>query len=329
MMIPTSLPMTRAFATDVFLSNSFLEPAADSVSQQYADAGEGGVRGRTLVGVSILGASFINACWPLAALLVRWPGSIGIWRALALAACVLAPMGVLMSYSRGPILGSVLIILAAFFIGLRYIRRGIIFPVAVGVLVVLFVGVGSQIFFFDRLTNRTAAMFEEPLENERETERVLAYVEPFEHVAENPRFLFFGEGIATRYSGSNRRAEQEGKATHAVFAMAYYAYGMLAAFLYMSLLFRALFHVGQKAIFEQRTLPGFLSQPLLLCLIALLPWVAFGHAAVSTPRGAMLFFLIFGLVTSLAHFQKPRRSRGRHPTMRNSQRARRRHLAFG
>lgn len=307
LMILMSLPMTRVQVTDLVFSNRFLEPAASSVTEKYTRL-EDGARGRTLVGVSILGATFINAAWPLAALMLRWPWPTGIWRAIAATACLIAPMGVLMSYSRGPIVGTVLILLAVIFLGLRRLSPGIIRPIAFGIGLIMIVGVGSQIFFFDRVVNRFAATIEDPT-GEGSYERTLGYVEPFWHVIEHPRFLFLGEGNTVRYTEVDIRPEQVGKATHSLFAISYYSYGMIAAFLYMILLFRALSYATALAVKRRGTPVGFFAQPLVLSMVALLPWAAFGHAAVSAPRGAMLLFLILGLISALAHFKVPAQKR--------------------
>jgi uncharacterized membrane protein (DUF485 family) len=40
-----------------------------------------------------------------------------------------------------------------------------------------------------------------------------------------------------------------------------------------------------------------LTRILFVVLIGFSSWFAFGHAAVSQPRGAMLMFFVFGLVT--------------------------------
>jgi len=304
LMILTSLPMTRGAVSDIVFSQRFLEPATPEVQGAFGET-ETGIRGRTLVGVSILGATFINVAWPLAALLLLWPWRIDPpWRSLALVACLLAPMGVLLSYSRGPILGSVLIVLCALLFGLRFVRRGVLVPVLVGTVLVLSVGVTSQIFFFDRLTNRSTAIFDAPFADERESERILAYIEPFRHLVTTPRFLVFGEGIAIRYAETQATPEQAGKATHAVFAMAYYSYGMIAAVLYIVLLVRAL--ALAATLSRQRAAAVVpISQSVFLSLVALVPWLAFGHAAVSTPRGAMLFFFVLGLTSALVHICAP------------------------
>lgn len=71
LMILTSLPMTRQSTILMVFSHPFLEPAADLVMRSYLLEldGEAGARGRTLVGVSILGASFAAVSWPLVAYL--------------------------------------------------------------------------------------------------------------------------------------------------------------------------------------------------------------------------------------------------------------------
>ncbi|MEM9341980.1 MAG: O-antigen ligase family protein [Pseudomonadota bacterium] len=306
LMILTSLPMTRAQVSDLIFSQRFLEPAADSVSGILADSPDRGVRGRTLIGVSIIGASFINACWPLAALLLRWPGHISIWRNVALIASILAPLGVLFSYSRGPILASALIVVAAILLNLRHVRRGIVLPVLVGITIVGSVGIGSQLFYFERLENSFQAIFDNPQHQQSESERLLAYSEPLGHVLNHPSFVLFGEGVAVRYSGATSRSDQYGQATHSVFAVAYYSYGLIAAVLYISLILRSLMHSGHIAISYHRTFNGFIAQAVFLSILALTPWTLLGHAPVSTPRGAMLFFLIIGLATTLTRITVPK-----------------------
>lgn len=301
MMILTSLPQTRDFIAGFILNNTFLDPAGQRVAESYLDRGDSGVRGRTLVGVSILGASFINMSWPLAALLYSWPGPVGRWRTVAMVACFLAPMGVLMSYSRGPILGTILIILFVVFLGLRRIKKGIMLPVGFGILLVLMVGVNSEIFFFDRLTNRTAAVFDNPLADERESERLLSYIEPFEHLAEHPIFLVAGQGIAIN-SSNKVVPEVAGKANHALFAISYYANGMVAALLHMFLLISAFFYALKHVKGRRSGIGQYFSHALLACVIGMAPWAIFGHAMVSQPRGAMMFYFIFGLLTCLRHF---------------------------
>lgn len=301
LMILTSIPQTREPVAALILNNNFLDPAGTRISRFYIDTGDSGIRGRTLVGVSIMGASFINMIWPLVAILYVWRQPIGKWRNIAMIACFLAPMGVLMSYSRGPIIGSILIILATLLLGLHLIRKGVLRPLIAGVVVVLLVGVDSNAFFFDRLVNRTNAVLNNPFEDDRESERILAYVEPFEHVVERPEFLLLGQGNAIHRS-RNVVPEMAGKASHALFAVAYYSHGMIAAFLYMGLLISMFYYTMRHMRFRQSGEGLYLSQALFASTLGLLPWALFGHAMVSTPRGAMMLFFLLGLMTTLRHF---------------------------
>ncbi|MCG8440318.1 MAG: hypothetical protein MI723_00775, partial [Caulobacterales bacterium] len=75
LMIATSLPITRGWVVSLVFSNPILEPAFDQVQSRTEEV-EGGMRGRSLVGVSILSGAFINIAWPLASLLFRWPFKI-------------------------------------------------------------------------------------------------------------------------------------------------------------------------------------------------------------------------------------------------------------
>ncbi|SLN59088.1 hypothetical protein ROA7450_03050 [Roseovarius albus] len=302
MMILTSLPMTRGFVTNFVLDNNFLDPASERVAEKYLSKGDSGVRGRTLVGVSILGATFINLMWPLAALLI-W-GKIHVsrfWKNLALVACALAPLGVLMSYSRGPIAGMILIILGAIFLRAPAVRKGILIPVLIGFVLVGSVGIKSEVFFFERITNRTAAIFDDPFEDERESERILAYVDPFYHAAEHPMFIFAGEGNAINRSW-NVHAQVSGRANHALFASSYYSGGLISSFVYMFLMLNGFYFAYWHLRRRRWTASSGYSQALFLSMVGLVPWVLFGHAMVSTARGAMMFFFIFGLLSTLRKF---------------------------
>lgn len=301
LMVLTSLPFTRGPVVSSILSNTFLEPAADSVTRRF-DGSEGAMRGRSLVGVSILSGAFINILWPLGILLYLWPREIGRWRQVAMIACFIAPFGVLMSYSRGAILGMFLVTVISCFMASKQIRNRVLAATLVFGGVVLVVGPESEAFFFDRLERRLHATINAPYEDEREWERILAYVEPFEHLIENPSYLVIGEGNSIGRVGV--RAEQVGKATHAVFAKAYYVYGMVAAFLYVFLLIGGLREAARQARLRRRSrgIDSVISQAIFASMVGLVPWFVFGHAAVSAPRGAMIMMFLFGLLVALRHF---------------------------
>ncbi len=305
LMIMTSLPFTRSIVMSVIFSNLYLEPAAEQAMRSiltmsyFADVG---VRGRSLVGVSILSGAFINTMWPLIALLYRWPGQIGLWKMLALAGSLLAPLGVVLSYSRGAVLGLFLVVGGVLFFGSGRTRQGVIVAVLVSVSIFSFFGWGSKLFFFERLEERTVAMIENPYEDVRETERLFAYSEPFEHVIDQPQFLVMGEGVSIHKAGGP--SQQGGKATHAAFAKAHYSYGMIAAFLYVLLVIKGFSYVRWQIKLRKRSggIASLYSQALFASLLGMLPWFVFGHAAISQPRGAMLFFFLFGLIASLKNF---------------------------
>ena len=298
LMIFTSLPFTRGIATGTVFSWSFLEPAAEQTVRMYADTADP-MRGRSLVGVSILSGAFLNVCWPMAAMLYRWQGKISIaWRKAALASMSLVPIGIVMSYSRGAVLGLLLVIMGALFVGAEQARKGIFVGAMAALVLFSAVGWDSEIFFFDRLENRTQAMLENPYEDERETARLFAYIHPFFHAAKNPEFFVFGRG-QTYYNGY-------GIADHAVFAKAYVAYGLIAAFLYLFLVFRVFLLLWGKArrLFKPDPFVQRFAQAIMISMLGMFPWILFGHAAVSSPRGAMLLFLVVGLAASLKNFEQ-------------------------
>ena len=146
-------------------------------------------------------------------------------------------------------------------------------------------------------------MLSNPYDNVREWERIQAYSQPFKHVLENPVFLFFGEGTSIGKTGV--QTEQAGQATHAAFAQAYYSYGMIAASTYV-LMAIAVFRYLLYQITRKRP-PGMVTplyyQSLFAGFLGMLCWFVFGHAAVSTPRGAMLLFLFLGLIASLKNVE--------------------------
>jgi len=296
LMIMTSVPFTRGIATSYVFSWSFLEPAAETTLRIYSDTDDP-MRGRSLVGVSILSGAFLNIGWPMAALLYQWRGRVQqVWKKGALISMLLTPIGIVMSYSRGAVLGLFFVVMGALLLGAEQARRGILIGAIGAVALFGFVGWDSELFFFERLENRTQAMLENPYQDERETARLFAYVDPFFHLQQHPEFLIFGRGQTYgRY----------GIADHAVFAKAYVAYGMMAAFLYMFLVVRAFSFLWGRAVQQVGRDPFArrFAQTLLVSMLGMLPWLTFGHAAVSSPRGAMMLFLVLGLVASLRNFE--------------------------
>ena len=124
------------------------------------------------------------------------------------------------------------------------------------------------------------------------------------HLLNNPSYLYVGEGFARQKVDNIELSEDNDvkgeRADHAVFAKAYYAYGMITS---VSLVFLYLFLVHYSLKFIRRTpnnnlFSSKLHRLLFVVLLGFSSWFAFGHAAVSQPRGAMLMFFVFGLVAS-------------------------------
>lgn len=302
LMVLSSLPGARGLVASTVFSISFLEPAV-SAAEKYGQFAQYSTRGRSLVGVSILSGAFINTFWPLIALHVRTPENGRKWRLLAFAVCMLAPFGIVMSYSRGAILGLILVVAGLLVFGSSRVRRGVFGAVICATLVFSAIGWDSELFYFERVTTRTDAMLNNPYEDVRETERLYAYSEPFEHLFENPVFLIFGEG--TSIGKTSAIPQQAGQATHAVFASAYYCYGMVAALTYLLMAISIVLHLWRntRRTWDSGMITALYYQALFAGSLGLLSWFMLGHAAVSTPRGAMLLFLLLGIISALRNVE--------------------------
>jgi hypothetical protein len=303
LLITSSLPMTRGFST-LILSNPILTPNAVSLSTNILEAGDSGIRGSSLIGVSILSGAFLNVIWPLLFLLFTFYKPKGILKYVLYIILALVPVGVIMTYSRGAILALILVL-----IGIVFFQKGKYRSIVLGLLFVgyvsfSFIGFDSKYFFFDRIVDRTQAALNNPYDDERESERINAYVQPFEHILNNPIYFFIGEGFAREkvantevFEGNNQRGD---RADHAVFAKAYYAYGMITS---LMLVLLYLFLMNYTFKFVRKTpnnnlFSSKLTRLLLIVLLGFSSWFSFGHAAVSNPRGTMLMFFVFGLVVS-------------------------------
>lgn len=300
LIIISSLPPTRWLAELVF-SISFLELSEASFFSRGVEEQTSGARGRSLVGVSILSANFIIVAWPFAALAAFLAKSTPI-RVLSTLACFLAPVAVVMSYSRGPILGIIVVVVAAAFIASQRIRKGLIRPVVIAISIFAVVGIGSSYFMFDRIERRVQAALTDPTGDEAEYERISSYTEPFEHVQSNPMFLFIGEGYGV--VRLDQASERVGMATHSAFSQIYYSRGLLAVFLYLAAYWISIFAALKVS---RMTLIGpdrMLAQAAACSLIGMIPWLAFSKGAIATQRGTMLMLLIFAMTTAVSSVKK-------------------------
>lgn len=303
LLITSSLPMTRGVSM-IVLSNSILTPNGSSLASSLIESGEYGIRGTSLIGVSILSGAFLNVIWPLLFLLLNFFKPKGILKYLLLITIVLVPVGVIMTYSRGAILALSLVAIGIVLFQKGKYRSIVLALLVGGYLSFSLIGFDSKYFFFERLVNRTNAALNNPYDDERESERINAYLQPFSHLLNNPSYLYVGEGFARQKVDNIELSEDNDvkgeRADHAVFAKAYYAYGMITS---VSLVFLYLFLVHYSLKFIRRTpnnnlFSSKLHRLLFVVLLGFSSWFAFGHAAVSQPRGAMLMFFVFGLVAS-------------------------------
>ena len=303
LLVLSSLPGTRSISLLV-LSNPYLEPNALSVSRHLMEQGNVGIRGASLVGVSILSGSYLNVIWPLLFLLRRSYEQKVLEKYLLNITIVVMFFGLLFTYSRGVILGAFLIIIMI--IIQRDVRyRGVLISMVIlAYSLISYIGVDSRFFYFDRIVERTEAVLDNPYDDERETERILAYVQPWPHLLNNPSYLLIGEGWARHkisgvkaIEGNEVRGE---RADHALFAAAYYSYGLFGAILLLYFYFNTIQLTVrmQKASRARSSFVYQLSKTLFLVLLGMSTWIAFDHGAISSPRGAMLMFFVFGLVAS-------------------------------
>lgn len=304
LMIMTSLPITRGMVSWIFGIDQ-LTPVGERFFDAHA-ATNRGVRGQSLVGYNIISAWFVVLIWPMAIALLRSERRGGLWHKIALTASILAPFGILFSYSRGAILGMVLVIAALLIFGEGRLKSQIAVALTIVVGVIGFVGLDSNLFFFERLERRTRATLEAPLQSEMESERFRSYVDPFVIAADNPMVILAGEGLtkgrAQRRgyldSSTNSLFRIEGNpADHSVFGKATLTYGMAAAFCYLSLFAFSLLNVFHEAriALRQTGLARTFPQLAFASAFGIAAWVAFDKGIIIQPRGAMMFFLVMAL----------------------------------
>jgi len=298
LLIFTSIPATRGFLENNLFKFSFLEPATQGLLNKWDGSVDKAIRGRSLVGVSIMSGYFIGFCWPLVLFLKNFPASFlnsfKINNTIVLGVLLLI-ISIVMTYSRGPLLGLAIAVLY-----LIYANKNNFRLVVLGFGMVLFsafyfIGFESEMFFFSRIVNSSEVAVSGSSEFGRsETERLNAYVEPFEKLIDHPELFLLGTGFGGEvYSDLGN----ENLADHAVFAKAIYGYGLIASLLYFVILGYSL-QFTYKLTREKNNPLGYkLSKTLLLSILGIIPWFLFGHAIVSQVRGATLFYFLIALVS--------------------------------
>ncbi len=297
-LILSSIPPTRNLAKNYLFSIKFLEPASDTVLNTY-EKYSGALRGQSYVGVSILSGAFLNCIWPLI-LYLRRPGLLeGKTKILLQVVSFLIPIAVIMTYSRGAIMGLAFVIFGLLLFNVARFRNNLLILIGLSIMGFLYIGLDSNYFYFRRLEQSTTRVIDKPIEDRNETERLYAYIEPFTHIIDNPENIFFGHGfsrVKLDRRGSRYGLEGKNNADHAVFGKAYFAYGMTSAFIYVFILFSAIYLSWHNTSKKYNPFGYQFSRVLFASLLGFIPWFVFGHAAVSTPRGAMLFFLLIALI---------------------------------
>ncbi len=307
----TSLPPTRAWVLKMVFNIPFIVPRSGSIeSGMTRHAADAAIRGRSLLGATNMTGGFLSALFPLSIVAIHFFKNESFWKRVAWIACIVTPLGALATYSRGTWLGIGAIIFLFGVVGLAGGRR-IFVPVALLVfLIISVIEIPSQFLFFERIQRSTERALNHEEHDVAETERFHSFTEPFDYLAYNSSYLLFGEGsvggklrgrglIQSVNQRQNRYKSEDGDlATHSAFSMAFYNFGLIAAFAHVGIMFFAYRLIIRNIrltsnLYSEHKI---LWQALLGCWVGLTPWWLFGHAATSIPRGSMFFFCMVALL---------------------------------
>jgi hypothetical protein len=306
-----SLPATRPLVVSTVFSFAPICPeSAMLVNRTGFYAVDAGIRGRSLLGASTFTSGVLGGVWPLMLLARSWLAPARVWRRLASVACVLVPVAILMTYGRTAWL--TVIVVSAVLLAFRQTggRRTVIVLVAGVALVLQLLGWRSDLFMIDRVVTTTRQALEAPTVGRAERERFLSYVEPFSHLVENPSWVVAGTGrsserLARRGSlGADLLVDERGRATHSAFGITYYCFGFMAALCQIGFVVFGLLYLFRHASQTSVPMAVLLWQVLFASWSGMSVWWLFGHGIAGEPRGAMVFFLVFGLVFSARAVQQ-------------------------
>ena len=288
-----SLPFTR----NLVVNSVFAIKALNPIDMTWTLENSATIRGNTLIGTSTFSSGVMAILWPLLFMGgVLFKGNF-FWKKVNLGAIFVVPIGILATYGRSAWASVILVVASILVWGGKSGKSVVLLWLLIIGLVVVKIGLESNIFMVDRVVESTKIAVENPLDRSNERERFMAYVEPFQHVLKYPSFLLMGSGAANRKFGGDDFGE-ESAASHAVSGMAYMAYGVGGAvcqILLMIFSFKLVFLRFRKA---KRYAPAtvWMWQALLAAWFGLLPWWLFGHGIVTQPRGAMVFFMFLGII---------------------------------
>jgi hypothetical protein len=302
-----SLGPTRSLVVSTLFTKTFLNPGWWKLLDQIAifGAGEAAMRGRSLIGAATMTAGFLSMTWPLAFILFWRLRSDWLWKNIALATVILGPIGVLMTYGRGAwVMTGVIVFLIAIF-GLASGRRILLIAVAGMGLAATQFNVDRDLFYFEHIEKKSRSAIDNPFEDASVTERLLSFVQPFNHVADNPSWIVAGAGrtgnrIARTGGLEEQLYDEGGLATHSGFAMSYYSFGVAAAIcqlLFIVLGFRFILS-RVRAVPKQDKQEAIVWQALLMSWSCYALWWGSGHGMVGEPRGVMLSFFLMSLLVT-------------------------------
>lgn len=300
-----SIGPLRPLLISTIYSSSILNPGWQELIEavRIFGAGEAAMRGRSLVGAATLTAGFLATTWPLSFLAYKRFENTILWKRVALATTIIAPVGILMTYGRGAwlMVASVVILISVF--GLASARKILLLSVAGGVIMFTQFNINSDLFYMERLISASQDTIDNPFADVSTAERLLSYIEPIAHLAENPIWLFVGAGrTGDRGSTSGGMSEplydEGGRATHSAFAMAYYSFGFIATVCQVLLIITGFVFIFSRMRISRRVSKDqqLVWQALFMSWTTFTLWWGSGHGMVGQPRGAMLMFFMVGLL---------------------------------
>jgi len=307
-----SLAPTRSLIMNTVFSYDFLCPGSESLAwHNLALSGvAAAMRGRSLIGAATMTTGFLGVMWPLAFLACKWPGLDRRWKIIALLASIVAPFAVLMTYGRTAWLIVALIGTMIAIFGFTGGRRNILIAAIGCMLLIHQYGLHSDHFMIDRIMKSTQRTLNQPFEDKGTTERLQSFTEPFAHLWENPFWLIMGAGrtgqrMSRRGDIAAQLFDESGLATHSAFAMAYYSFGLPAAICQVLLILFGFRLILQRlrSLEKPNQEHVLIWQSLLMAWCGMALWWLSGHAIVGEPRGAMLFFFMYGLLLTFDKLQ--------------------------
>ena len=161
-------------------------------------------------------------------------------------------------------------------------------------LIIAIVGFDSDVFFFERVSNRMRSTItgvqSGSFEDDNEQGRLESYIAPFVFLAENPVSLIVGAGNTRGHSDT----QGEDFARHSTLASSHYYFGFLTGLIYIVFFVSVLtmtYKTGKRGASSRADI----DRVLLASLVAMIPWWLLGHAPISIPRGMALVMVVCGL----------------------------------